>query len=365
MSEALGTFTVGDEVSKFFNTKSLTSAPITLAGGAVRVYKDGSAVESGAGVSLTVDFDSTTGLHLVTIDTSADATFYTANTTYTLVLTAGTVDSISVAGTTLASWSLVAAGVVRPTAGGPAAGAVPALTLITAAFYELNVFMPGESIPNSDAQLGLDTLNGMLGDWVNDRFTIPALVRSVFDFVVGQGGPLHPYTVGPGGDFDCVRPVNSEAIRRAALVQNDLEYPVGVLSPGAWATLTIKSLPGPLPRQCFYNPTFVDGLGALYYWPVPNVTTYRPVLYLDQALTTFGDLTTAYQVPPGYRNALVYNLALALATPYSREPPATLTAKAMRSLMLLKRANIKTDAMQNAFVGATRYDILTDQLWSR
>ena len=51
---------------------------------------------------------------------------------------------------------------LTPTQGVPVAGAVAALDLITDALFELNVFMPGESIPNSDAQFGLRALNGMI-----------------------------------------------------------------------------------------------------------------------------------------------------------------------------------------------------------
>ena len=47
------------------------------------------------------------------------------------------------------------------------------------AFFELNVFMPGESIPNSDAQFGLRALNGMIGSWATQPLTIPATARHV------------------------------------------------------------------------------------------------------------------------------------------------------------------------------------------
>ena len=93
-------FAPGETVYLRFNTHEADGTPITLAGTpAISVYKDGSTTESTAGVSLTVDVDSRTGLHLVTIDTSADGAFYAAGSDFDVVITTGTVDSISVVGT--------------------------------------------------------------------------------------------------------------------------------------------------------------------------------------------------------------------------------------------------------------------------
>lgn len=89
-----------------FNTRDTDGVPITLAGSpAISVYKDASTTESTAGITLTVDFDSRTGHHVWTIDTSADA-FYATGSDYRVVLTAGTVDSISVVGVEVGCFSI-------------------------------------------------------------------------------------------------------------------------------------------------------------------------------------------------------------------------------------------------------------------
>lgn len=89
-----------------FNTRGSDGAPITLAGTpALAVYKDAGTTESTAGVTLTVDFDSRTGLHIFTIDTSSDA-FYAAGSDYQVVITSGTVDGTSVVGVRVASFSI-------------------------------------------------------------------------------------------------------------------------------------------------------------------------------------------------------------------------------------------------------------------
>jgi hypothetical protein len=101
----LGDFAAGSTVRGLFNTRKADGTPITLAGTpTLGVYKDGGTTETTTGVTLTVDFDSRTGLHLFAIDTS-DA-FYSTGSDFTVVISAGTVDSISVVGAVAGRFSI-------------------------------------------------------------------------------------------------------------------------------------------------------------------------------------------------------------------------------------------------------------------
>lgn len=101
----LGNFKAGTPVRFQFNTKTAAGAAITLAGTpAVSVYKLGSTTEFTTGVTLTVDYDSKTGLHQVDIVTTDPA--YETGADYSVVLTAGTVDGTSVANTALRTFSI-------------------------------------------------------------------------------------------------------------------------------------------------------------------------------------------------------------------------------------------------------------------
>lgn len=111
----LGDFTPAKTVVCRFNTHKADGTPITLAGTpACSVYKN-STTESTTGVTLTVDYDSRTGLHSVVVDTSADGTFYAAANDFDIVITTGTVDSISVVGTVVGTFSLSNRSALRPT----------------------------------------------------------------------------------------------------------------------------------------------------------------------------------------------------------------------------------------------------------
>ncbi len=102
----LGDLTEDQTVDFKFSTVDTDNAPITLAGSpVVKVYKgNADGTEVSTGVTLIVDFDSTTGMHHVRIVTT-DA-FYAVANDYQVVITAGTVDGISVVGTVLACFSI-------------------------------------------------------------------------------------------------------------------------------------------------------------------------------------------------------------------------------------------------------------------
>lgn len=116
----LGDFPVGGVVHlKRTSRQFSTGAPFTLAGTpAVRVYKDDGTTEDDSGITLTVDFDGKTGVNHIKIDTSADGTFYSAGGEFQIVISAGTVDGISVVGEVLGHFSLERAGGVLALAKG-------------------------------------------------------------------------------------------------------------------------------------------------------------------------------------------------------------------------------------------------------
>ena len=92
-------YTLADTVYKRFTTRAFaTGIPTVLAGTpVVSAYEDDSITQITAGITLGVDHDSVVGLNLLTIVATA-ANGYEAGKSYDLVITAGTVDSVSVVG---------------------------------------------------------------------------------------------------------------------------------------------------------------------------------------------------------------------------------------------------------------------------
>jgi hypothetical protein len=104
---------------KFTTYQPSTGAAFTLGGTpALSVYKDNSTTQSTSGVTLTASFDSVTGLNHFAIDTSADGTFYAAGSFFDIVITTGTVDSVSVVGAVVGSFTLRKDSSLKPTTAG-------------------------------------------------------------------------------------------------------------------------------------------------------------------------------------------------------------------------------------------------------
>jgi hypothetical protein len=122
MSKHLGDFDAGTVIyGKFTTFQPSTGAAFALAGTpALSVYKDSSTTESTAGITLTASFDSRTGLNHFAIDTSADGTFYAAGSFYDVVITAGTVDGVSVVGAVVASFTIRKNSALKPAVAGRA-----------------------------------------------------------------------------------------------------------------------------------------------------------------------------------------------------------------------------------------------------
>ena len=105
---SLGNFDTGTIIyGKFFTSSFVADTPASLGGGPViSIYKDGSTTQSTSGVTLTVDFDSVTGLNHFAIDTSANPTFYSSGGQFYAIVTSGAVSLISIAGTVVGQFTL-------------------------------------------------------------------------------------------------------------------------------------------------------------------------------------------------------------------------------------------------------------------
>ena len=108
ITQCLGDYTEDFSALNFaFLTLNLTTRdPTQLANTpAISVYKASNPTQSTAGITLNVDYDSLTGLNHVLIDLSSDA-FYAVGNDYFVVITAGEVNSVSVIGTVVATFSI-------------------------------------------------------------------------------------------------------------------------------------------------------------------------------------------------------------------------------------------------------------------
>lgn len=114
-----GDIRLGATLEFTFTTRRFsTGVPFTLAGTpSMEAYQVGSSVPITAGITLTVDYSAVTGLNHVSIVASSGNGFATAKDV-SIVIAAGTVDSVSVVGETIASFSIENRSAVMPTTAG-------------------------------------------------------------------------------------------------------------------------------------------------------------------------------------------------------------------------------------------------------
>lgn len=113
-----GDIRLGDTLDLKFCTVQSTGAPTTLAGSPViSAYPANSTTQLTAGITLSVDFDSVTGLNNVRVVASSGNGYLTA-TNYVLVITTGTVNSVSAVGYVIGSFSIENRSALMPTTAG-------------------------------------------------------------------------------------------------------------------------------------------------------------------------------------------------------------------------------------------------------
>lgn len=177
---------------------------------------------------------------------------------------------------------------------------------------------------------GLATLNAMLDEWANENLMISA---ATLDVITLQPN-VSVYTIGPTGGTVSNCPVEIDS---ASYIQyNSISYPLDLLTLAEYNDITLKNLTTLIPDSLWFNPTFPNGVITLY--PVPaavmtlNLWSFKQIAY-------FPSLTSVVALPPGYENAIVYNLAEALAGEYGVPVPAIVGKLAWVNKKKVKRIN--------------------------
>lgn len=235
-------------------------------------------------------------------------------------------------------------------AGGlPGATSTSARAIITDAFLTLGVFEPGEALSSADANFGFQRLQTMQSAWKLQPLTSPTNIRQTFPIVAGKGSSTNPYSVGPGGDINTVKPVANELTGWGLILGGTtpgVEVPRPMMTDDAYQAIQVKDLTNVLFTGAYYNPTYASGLGTLFLWPVPDNSNNTLVLYRNQSIVNVVSLDASYDLPEGYFDALSYNLAVRLAKPYGQQITPDLDGLARQTLAVVKRANVRLTDLQ-------------------
>lgn len=276
------------------------------------------------------------------------------------------------------------------------------LDIGTLALQMLGVYGPGQDLSPEDAQLCLDRLNALLALWRTERLsayskrfdqiTMPANTAAVqigdatllgltpatptvvllnvvpitgqvlaFSGLTGGWAVLngaHICTVTGGvvtvavntsAVDPMVDPVPADltvqlsmprptAIETANFINASGEsFDLTLFSSQEWSKKPSKATTDRIATGLFCD--YAYPLATLNPWPIGSVASCKLEIWSWRELGNFKAITDAFDLPPGYEAAIVPNLAIDLAEPFSKEPGQSIVGRAVQYKAALQGNN--------------------------
>lgn len=204
--------------------------------------------------------------------------------------------------------------------------------LVESALRSIGVLASGEEARPAELQDALLYAKQMLDSWTNETLLVPALVHEQFDLV-----EQNSFTIGPGGDFDTVRPTLIEKLNIRE--PSGHQVSVDIVGLNTWSDIPIKSNVQTFPRYAYY--TSENPLGILRFSAV-TAAGNQLVMVSSKPIQDLPELTAKVEFPPGYERAIRLGLALELAPEYGKQIDQVIAAQYSQARKVLKRTNSAT-----------------------
>lgn len=209
-----------------------------------------------------------------------------------------------------------------------------ARSLIKRALKVNGVLTKTEEPSSDEATDALNVLNAMLLSWSNDALLV--YYRPLEQFTLSGG--TSQYTMGSGGVFDTTRPIK---IVSAYVRIGDIDYDLRVMPIDQFdVSVRLKSL-STIPDLLTYDNN--HPLTQLTIYPVPG-GAYPFFIRSEKALSEL-TIDQVVSLPPGWEQAIVYNLAVMLAPEYGQQVDQVVYKIANDSLGMIKAATARSRTM--------------------
>ena len=221
--------------------------------------------------------------------------------------------------------------------------ATTARDIIQDVFEFIDVYAPGDTMSDADAERALVVLNDLINLWADDNLFIYQAIATTITLAVGKKA----YTIGATGTPDIVqqRPRRIDMGPGAANVTiSAVTTPINVVSAIEWNMIESLATASGTPDTLFFDPQYPNGV--LNVAPTPSAIGTL-IFGAWQPLASFTSLAQpSVTFAQGGLLALKSNLAF-LLRPYFKPgpPPATLIAAASASKGALQRSNLVSRAM--------------------
>lgn len=181
------------------------------------------------------------------------------------------------------------------------------------------------------------SLNSLLASWSNDAMLIVARAWEQFNLVAGQT----LYTIGPGQNFNTVRPTFINDAYVIVQSTSTPSYQLTVIQDETYFDTTLKTQQG-IPFELNFDNAYPTANIRIYF--VPD-QAYQLFMLSEKPLTSFATLDTVVSLPPGWEDALIYNLGLRIAPEYSQPVPDGVAQIALNSLNAIRTAIMRNRTM--------------------
>lgn len=212
-----------------------------------------------------------------------------------------------------------------------------ALDIIKRALRILCVSETGEEPDGPEAEDFLQQLNWLVQSWVNEKLMSWYVLNEIFTLKAGQSN----YTIGPDAtkDFNTSLPISIEsAFIRTVSGAFSLDFPLAILNNTEYNLIHMKSLQTIYPKYLMFTRSYPYGCVDL--WPVPSQSISISLTQRKQFIQ-FTGLTDVVCLPPGYKDALAYWLAIKMSPEYGGGIDAVTMKLAEEAKGVLKNTNYR------------------------
>ncbi len=207
--------------------------------------------------------------------------------------------------------------------------------LINTAMRKPGILAAGEEASPEEFRDVKAELMRMIDTWRLEELMV--YVNTIEQFSLQPGAAA--YAIGDGAAWDTPRPVKIPY----ATIKDGAggSFPLVALTSAEYSQLGHKGSVG-RPRAFYYQPSMP--IGEVRFDKIPDDPTVE--LVLSQPLTLPEQLTDTISFPPGYEDALIYNLAVRICPDFGKTASNELVGLAVGSKRLIKNTNAQVPTLK-------------------
>ncbi len=214
-------------------------------------------------------------------------------------------------------------------------------SIIRSSLRKIGVLASGEPLPADEGDDAKEVLTQLVGAWSLESLLIPVVSVVTKELIAGQAEytiGVYPDTVIPDNHIETSRPEKVlAAFIRDAYGTDYIQETIDVRTYSGISRKSNESRPSRIYTRKGWP------LNTMLFESVPyaNETLHLEVIQpLSEYLPTTS-LTTEINLPPGYEQVLIYNLAIMLADEWGKSITPSIATLATEGKKRIKRANFR------------------------